>query len=78
MYARVILLTGVQDIDAAVAYMKVNPETGEGSVSSIWDDEQTLQAAFDATEETRAEASSTLGVTIGERIHAELVIKDLE
>ena len=55
----------------------INPETGEGLVSSIWDDEQSLKAALEATEERRAAAASR-GVTFGERILAELVFTDLK
>lgn len=55
----------------------INPETGEGLVSSIWDDEQSLQAALEATEARRATAASR-GVTFGERILAELVFIDLK
>jgi heme-degrading monooxygenase HmoA len=55
----------------------IDPDTGEGIVSSIWDDEQSLQAALEATEERRAMAASR-GVTFGERMLAELVFVDLK
>lgn len=56
----------------------VNPQTGEGRVSSIWDDEKSLNAALEATQKLRTETASKLGVTVGERIIAELVFTELK
>ena len=54
----------------------VNPETGEGMISSVWDDEQSRDTALTAAEARRAEAA-TRGVTFGERILGEVVFTDL-
>lgn len=56
----------------------INPGTGEGRVSSIWDDEKSLNAALEATQKLRSETASRLGVTLGERIIAELVFTELK
>jgi len=56
----------------------INPETGEGRVSSIWDDEKSLNAALEATDKLRTETASKLGVTLGERIFAEVVFTELK
>ena len=54
----------------------INPETGEGLVSSVWDDEQSRDAALEASQQRRADAG-TRGVTFGERILGEVVFTDL-
>ena len=54
----------------------INPETGEGLVGSVWDDEQSLQAALAAAQDRRAEAA-TRGVTFGETSSREIVFTDL-
>lgn len=54
----------------------INPETGEGMVSTIWDDEQSRQAALDAAQARRADAAAR-GVTFGERILGEIVFTDV-
>jgi heme-degrading monooxygenase HmoA len=54
----------------------INPGTGEGLVSTIWDDEQARDAALEATQARRADAGSR-GVTFGERILAEVVFIEL-
>ena len=54
----------------------INPETGEGLVSSTWDDEKCRDAALEATQQRRADAG-TRGVTFGERILGEVVSADL-
>ncbi|MEW6472381.1 MAG: hypothetical protein AB1679_08920 [Actinomycetota bacterium] len=55
----------------------INPETGEGLVSSVWDDEQSRNAALEATQALRDEIAATRGVTFGERILGEIVFTDL-
>ena len=54
----------------------INPETGEGLVGSVWDDEQSLQAALAAAQNRRAEAAAR-GVTFGETSTREIVFTDL-
>ena len=54
----------------------INPETGEGMVSSIWDDEKSRDAALEAAQARRDEAGAR-GVTFGERILGEVVFTDL-
>jgi heme-degrading monooxygenase HmoA len=54
----------------------INPETGEGMVSSIWDDEKSRDAALEAAQARRDEAAAR-GVTFGERILGEVVFTDL-
>ena len=54
----------------------INPETGEGAVSTIWDDEQSRDAALEAAQARRADAG-TRGVTFGERMLGEVVFTDL-
>jgi heme-degrading monooxygenase HmoA len=53
----------------------INPETGEGMVSTIWADEKSRQAALEAAQTRRADAASR-GVTFGETILAEIVFTD--
>ena len=54
----------------------INPETGEGMVSSIWDDEKSRDSALEAAQARRDEAAAR-GVTFGERILGEVVFTDL-
>lgn len=58
------------------ARLLINPETGDGMVSSIWDDEKSRDAALEAAQARRDEASAR-GVTFGERILGEVVFTDL-
>jgi len=58
------------------ARVLVNRETGEGVSSSVWDDEQSLKAAYDAALERRPDAESR-GVTFGETITGEVLLIDL-
>ena len=53
----------------------INPATGEGVVSTVWDDEQSRDAALEAAQARRQEAG-TRGVTFGERILGEIVLTD--
>jgi heme-degrading monooxygenase HmoA len=55
----------------------INPETGEGMVSTIWDDEQSRQNALEAAQSRRADAA-TRGVTFGETILGEIVFTDVK
>ena len=54
----------------------INPETGEGMVTSIWDDEKSREAALEVAQGRRDEAAAR-GVTFGERILGEVVFTDL-
>jgi heme-degrading monooxygenase HmoA len=54
----------------------INPETGEGLVTTIWDDEKSRDAALEAAQARRADAA-TRGVTFGERVLGEVVFTDL-
>jgi len=70
---RVSQLAGLRSIRQLV-----NPSTGEGMVSSIWDDEQSRQAGLQASQAIRDEIAATRGITIGERILAEVAFLDLK
>ncbi len=54
----------------------INPETGEGMVTTIWDDEPSRDAALEAAQARRADAGAR-GVTFGDRILGEVVFTDL-
>jgi hypothetical protein len=54
----------------------VNPETGEGRVGTVWDDDQSLKAAAEATLDLRPEIIASTGVTFGDRVFAEIVFND--
>jgi len=60
------------------ARLLINPSTGQGRISSIWDDEQSRQAALDATQALRDDIAANHGITIGERLLAEVVFTDLK
>jgi heme-degrading monooxygenase HmoA len=59
------------------ARILINPSTGEGAVSSVWDNEQNRTAALEAAEAIRADAASR-GVTFGDRILGEIVFSSLK
>ena len=54
----------------------INPQTGEGIVGTIWDDEATMQAAAAAAQERRAGATAR-GVNFGETSFREVVFTDM-
>jgi heme-degrading monooxygenase HmoA len=54
----------------------INPQTGEGIVGTVWDDQQTMEAAAEAAQTRRAEAT-TRGVSFGEISYREIVFTDL-
>lgn len=54
----------------------LNRQTGEGMVGSIWDDDQSRQAAIDAAMARRPEANAR-GVTFGETSLREIVLIDM-
>lgn len=54
----------------------INPQTGEGMVGSIWDDEQTMQAAAEAAMARRPEATAR-GVNFGETSYREIIFVDM-
>jgi heme-degrading monooxygenase HmoA len=54
----------------------INPQTGEGIVGTVWDDEQSMQAAAEAAKARRAEAT-TRGVTFGDISYREILFTDL-
>jgi heme-degrading monooxygenase HmoA len=54
----------------------INPATGEGISGSIWDDEQSMQAASEAAMARRAEATAR-GVTFGEMSYREILLVDM-
>lgn len=54
----------------------MNPQTGEGMVGSVWDDEQTMQAASEAAMARRPEANA-LGVNFGETSYREIILFDM-
>jgi heme-degrading monooxygenase HmoA len=70
----------VPAIKAAPGFRSVrvmlNPETGAGITGSIWDDEQSCQAAADAALARRSEAESR-GVTFGEISMREILLFDM-
>ena len=59
------------------ARILINPSTGEGAVSSVWDNEQNRTAALEAAQAIRADAA-TRGVTFGDRILGEIVFSSLK
>jgi heme-degrading monooxygenase HmoA len=54
----------------------INRETGDGIVGTVWDDQQAMQAAAEAAQPRRAEAT-TRGVTFGDISYREIVFTDL-
>jgi heme-degrading monooxygenase HmoA len=54
----------------------VNAQTGEGIVGTLWDDEQSMQAAAAAAMSRRPEAASR-GVSLSEPSYREIVFTDL-
>jgi heme-degrading monooxygenase HmoA len=50
----------------------LDPQTGEGITGSIWDDEQTMQAAAEAAMARRGEATAR-GITFGETSFREIL-----
>jgi heme-degrading monooxygenase HmoA len=54
----------------------LNRQTGEGMVGSIWDDDQSRQAAADAAKARRSEANAR-GVNFGETSFREIVLVDM-
>jgi heme-degrading monooxygenase HmoA len=54
----------------------VNPQTGEGMVGTIWDDEQSMQAAAEAAMARRPEATAR-GVNFGETSYREIIFVDM-
>jgi heme-degrading monooxygenase HmoA len=55
----------------------VNPQTGEGVVGSVWDNDQALKAASEAALDLRPEIVANTGITFGDRTYGELVFIDL-
>jgi heme-degrading monooxygenase HmoA len=56
----------------------LNTQTGQGIVSSVWDDEASRKAAWDATQARRADVAATRGVTFDETIFGEVVFAKLK
>jgi len=54
----------------------INPQTGEGITGSIWDDDQTRQAAADAALARRSEGEAR-GVKFGEISFREILLTDM-
>ena len=54
----------------------IDPATGNGLVGSIWDDEQSMQAAADAAMARRPEANAR-GVNFGETSFREILLFDM-
>ena len=54
----------------------INPQTGDGIVGTVWDDQPTMQAAAEAAQTRRAEAT-TRGVTFGDISYREIIFTDL-
>jgi heme-degrading monooxygenase HmoA len=54
----------------------INPQTGEGIVGTMWDDEQSMQAAAEAAMARRPEATA-LGVNFGETSYREILFIDM-
>jgi heme-degrading monooxygenase HmoA len=54
----------------------INPRTGEGIVGTMWDDEQSMQAAAEAAMARRPEATA-LGVNFGETSYREILFVDM-
>jgi heme-degrading monooxygenase HmoA len=53
----------------------INPETGDGLVGTVWDDEQAMRAASDEAMARRAEATSR-GVTFVDTSYRQLIFND--
>jgi heme-degrading monooxygenase HmoA len=53
----------------------MNPQTGEGMVGTVWDDEQSMQAASEMAMARRPEGEAR-GVRFGEISHREIVLFD--
>lgn len=54
----------------------MNPQTGQGMVGTIWDDEQSMQAASEAAMARRPEGEAR-GVTFGETSYREILFVDM-
>jgi len=54
----------------------INPETGQGLVGTIWDDEETMRAAAEAAMARRPEANAR-GVNFGETSYREIIFFDM-
>ncbi len=54
----------------------INPQTGEGIVGTVWDDQQAMQAAAEAAKARRTEATGR-GVTFGDISYREILFTDL-
>jgi heme-degrading monooxygenase HmoA len=54
----------------------INPQTGEGIVGSVWDDDQSMQAAAEFAKARRSEADAR-GVTFGEMSFREIIFIDM-
>jgi len=54
----------------------INPQTGDGLVGTVWDDQQAMQAAAEADKARRAEATGR-GVTFGDISYREILFTDL-
>ncbi len=54
----------------------INPQTGEGIVGSIWDDEQSMRVAADAAMARRSDATAR-GVNFGETSFREILFFDM-
>ncbi len=54
----------------------LNRQTGEGIVGSIWDDEQSMQAAAEQAMARRPEGTAR-GVTFGETSYREIILTDM-
>jgi heme-degrading monooxygenase HmoA len=52
-----------------------DPETGDGIVGSVWDDEQSMQAAAEAAMARRPEATAR-GIDFGETSFREILLFD--
>jgi hypothetical protein len=54
----------------------INPQTGDGIVGSIWDDDQSRQAAADAALARRSEGEAR-GVNFGQVDFREILLTDM-
>lgn len=54
----------------------IDPQSGQGIVGSIWDDEQSMRAAADAAMARRADAEAR-GVNFGETSYREILLFDM-
>ncbi len=54
----------------------IDPQSGQGLVGSIWDDEQSMRAAADAAMARRADAEAR-GVDFGETSYREILLFDM-